>query len=57
MKKNAVWSLNESLYGESFQKSKTPSLQWGLELNTPINKMPVKIAIGDNNEKFIFRFA
>lgn len=44
MKKNAVWSLNESLYGESFQKSKTPSLQWGLELNTPINKMGVTVS-------------
>lgn len=43
MKKNPVWSLNESFFGESFEKSKTPSLQWGLELNTPINKMPVKI--------------
>ena len=44
MKKNAVWSLNESLYGESFQKSKTPSLQWGLDLNTPINKMGVTVS-------------
>ncbi|MCY1198652.1 hypothetical protein D9M72_100330 [compost metagenome] len=43
MKKNPVWSINQSLYGESFEKSKTPSLQWGLELNSPINKMPVKI--------------
>ena len=43
MKNNPVWSINESFYGESFQKSKTPSLQWGLELNTPINKMQVKV--------------
>lgn len=44
MKKNPVWSLNESFYGESFEKSKTPSLQWGLELNTPINKMGVTVS-------------
>lgn len=52
MKKNAVWSLNESFYGESFEKAKTPSLQWGLELNplnTPINKMQVKIT-GEIND-------
>lgn len=51
MKKNPVWSLNESFYGDSFEKSKTPSLQWGLELNSPINKMQVKIT-GEINETF-----
>ena len=47
MKKTPVWDLNESLYGSSFEKSKTPSLQWGLELNpfnTPINKMGVTVS-------------
>ena len=47
MKKNPVWSLNQSFYGDSFEKSKTPSLQWGLEinpLNTPINKMGVTVS-------------
>ena len=44
MKKNPVWSLNESFYGDSFEKSKTPSLQWGLELNSPINKMGVTVS-------------
>ena len=48
-KNNPVWSLNESFFGETFEKSKTPELQWGLALNTPINKMPVKIATGENN--------
>ena len=48
-KNNPIWSLNESFFGESFEKSKTPELQWGLALNTPINKMPVKIATGENN--------
>ena len=47
---NPLWSINQSLYGETFEKSKTPSLQWGLVENTPINKMPVKIATGENNE-------
>lgn len=44
MNKNPVWSINQSLYGESFEKSKTPSLQWGLELNSPINKMGVTVS-------------
>ena len=48
MKKAPVWSINQSFLGEAFQKSKTPSLQWGLELNSPINKMQVKIT-GDIN--------
>lgn len=52
MKKNPVWSLNQSFYGDSFEKSKTPSLQWGLELNSPINKMQVKIT-GEIMEEYI----
>lgn len=44
MKKAPVWSLNQSFYGDSFEKSKTPSLQWGLELNSPINKMGVTVS-------------
>lgn len=42
--------------------SNTPILQWGLEnLSTPSNKMPVKIATGENNGfkraiNFIFIF-
>lgn len=43
-KNNPVWSLNESFFGESFEKSKTPELQWGLALNTPINKMGVQVS-------------
>ena len=43
-KNNPVWSLNESFFGETFEKSKTPSLQWGLELNSPINKMGVTVS-------------
>lgn len=43
-KDNPVWSLNESFFGETFEKSKTPSLQWGLELNSPINKMGVTVS-------------
>ena len=47
MKKNAVWSVNESFDAEPFQKSKPPHLQWGLELNplnSPINKMGVTVS-------------
>lgn len=46
--------MNESFFGESFEKSKTPELQWGLALNAPINKMPVKIATGDNNDSIFY---
>lgn len=41
---NPLWSINQSLYGETFEKSKTPSLQWGLVENTPINKMGVRLS-------------